>query len=68
MATAAGVNQTSATDLATTSPTFGDYDLDGDLELFVCAWDDRGMTDGNRLFRNDGDGTFTDISEIWKRP
>ncbi len=36
---------------------FGDYDLDGDLDLGVASWDG-----SNRLFRNDGDGTFTDVT------
>jgi len=39
---------------------FGDYDLDGDLDLAVSGWDT--SSDGNRLFRNEGDGTFTDVS------
>ncbi len=39
---------------------FGDYDLDGDLDLFVGGYVfNRG---GNRLFRNEGDGTFTDVT------
>ena len=41
-------------------PTFGDYDLDGDLDLFVASW--VWLSEGNRLFRNDGDGTFTDVT------
>ncbi len=36
---------------------FGDYDLDGDLDLFVC-----GYTTASRFFRNNGDGTFTDVT------
>ena len=43
----------------------GDYDLDGDLDLFVSAWID--APGGNRLFRNDGVGVdgvprFTDVT------
>lgn len=38
----------------------GDYDLDGDLDLFVSAWFD--SPGGNRLFANDGSGSFTDVS------
>lgn len=36
---------------------FGDYDGDGDLDLAVAGW-----FGGNRLFRNNGNGTFTDVS------
>lgn len=39
---------------------FGDMDLDGDPDLFVSTW--VFAPGGNRLFRNDGDGSFTDIS------
>jgi len=34
----------------------GDYDNDGDDDLFVTSWGQ------NRLFRGRGDGTFTDVS------
>ncbi len=59
IAVAAGVQQASPTNTVATGSTFGDYDLDGDLDLFVCTWD--GM-DGNRLFRNDGNETFVDVT------
>ena len=43
---------------------FGDYDLDGDLDLFVAAWS--GEVAGNTLFRNDGVAggvpRFTDVT------
>jgi hypothetical protein len=39
---------------------FGDYDRDGDVDLFVAGFADGNA--GNRLFRNDGDGTFTDVT------
>jgi hypothetical protein len=40
---------------------FGDYDLDGDLDLAVGSW--RQPSGGNRLFRNEGNGTFTDVTD-----
>ena len=39
--------------------SFGDYDLDGDLDLFVSGYQ---YHDGNRLFRNDQNG-FIDVTE-----
>lgn len=36
---------------------FGDIDNDGDLDLYVTN-----HTEDNRLFRNNGDGTFTDVT------
>ncbi len=39
------------------SSAFGDYDLDGDLDLAVAGW-----LGGNRLYQNNGDGTFTDVT------
>ena len=43
--------------------TVGDYDNDGDLDVFLS---DVSTTQGNILFRNNGDGTFTDVLEdMW---
>ncbi|MEL7449978.1 MAG: CRTAC1 family protein [Pseudomonadota bacterium] len=44
---------------------FGDYDLDGHLDLFVSGWHAVGADGalGSRLFRNRGDGTFEDVTE-----
>lgn len=44
---------------------WGDYDLDGDLDLFVCNYDAQFMgyvNSDNQLYRNDGGGNFTDVS------
>src|SRR5262245_16711778 len=56
VATVSGVASTGATDGM--GPAFGDYDLDGDLDLFIPGW----LGGGNRLFRNNGDGTFTQVT------
>ena len=37
---------------------WGDYDSDGDLDLYVANWSHQ----ADKLFRNDGDGAFSDIS------
>ncbi len=36
------------------SSAFGDYDKDGDLDLYIAGW-----YGGNHLYTNNGDGTFT---------
>ena len=37
---------------------WGDYNNDGALDLFVTNW----LDENNVLYRNNGDGTFTDVS------
>jgi hypothetical protein len=52
-----------------TSAAWGDYDGDGYLDLYVVNWscmpecdpEDLGLS-RDRLYRNDGDGTFTDVT------
>lgn len=42
--------------------TFGDFDLDGDLDWFVTAITRPGMPPGNKLYRYDGFRTFHDTA------
>lgn len=58
----AGIRETSFSCTDGFSPAFGDYDLDGDLDLCIAGWID--ADDGTRLFRNNGDGTFTDATDV----
>lgn len=44
--------------LYTKGTSWGDYDNDGDPDLFVSNMGGR-----NRLYRNDGDGRFTDVAQ-----
>jgi len=56
----AGVETTSLVFADGYGASWGDYDVDGDLDLFVCGW--IYLNQGNRLFRNEGDGTFADVT------
>ena len=56
VSTAAGVSAPSA--FATWGVTWGDYDGDGDVDLFTS---NNGAV-ADYLFQNDGDGTFTDVA------
>lgn len=50
-----------------TGVSVADYDNDGDLDLYTVAASqhEEGSPDTyNRLFRNDGDGTFTDVTRL----
>ena len=60
VAVAAGVNVGSPLTYDGTGAAWGDYDLDGDLDLFIAGW--KSNAQGNRLYRNDGDGTFTNAT------
>lgn len=41
---------------------WGDYDNDGLLDVFVTNITDEYMREGNFLWRNNGDGTFSDVA------
>jgi hypothetical protein len=46
---------------------WGDYDNDGNLDLFITIGADHGNTVGaktDQLYRNNGDGTFTDVTTL----
>ena len=64
VAVQAGVNLASPELPDGLGAAFGDYDLDGHLDLFVAGWRKPGGEPalGNRLFHNNGDGTFTDVT------
>ena len=59
VAVAAGVHRTSASAADGFGASFGDYDLDGHLDLAVAGW--RTGT-GNKIFHSNGNGTFTDVT------
>ena len=46
----------------TISATFGDYDLDGDLDLVLAHWGNPQQPDTETLWRNDGHGVFESAS------
>ena len=61
-----GSGQWTSTDIATASGggngAWGDYDNDGHQDLFACGG--QGQTFRNQVFRNNGNGTFTEILNI----
>ena len=46
----------------TQTAAWGDYDNDGDLDLFIGNESSSVLTHPCELFRNNGDGTFTDVA------
>ncbi len=61
VAAAAGVRRTSPDRPDAFGSAWGDYDMDGDLDLLAGGWSDVML--GETLFRNNGDGTFTDVTD-----
>jgi len=53
----AGISGTNSDLVDSFSPAFGDYDLDGDLDLAIAGW-----YGGSVLYQNNGDGTFADVT------
>ncbi len=53
----AGVSTTNPKTADAYGAAFGDYDLDGDLDLAVAGW-----FGGGKIFQNNNDGTFTDVT------
>jgi hypothetical protein len=51
-------SKTGLADRVSVSASFADIDNDGDADLFVTS-----VREGNKLFENDGDGRFTDITD-----
>ncbi len=62
IAARAGVATTSLKQPTGTGASFGDYDLDGDLDLAIASW--FYGEGGNALFRNNGDGTFENVTSL----
>jgi hypothetical protein len=60
VADAAGINAAMPAEADGAGSAWGDYDLDGDLDLFVAGYVQHG--ENNRLIRNNGDGSFTDVT------
>ncbi|WP_298425777.1 FG-GAP-like repeat-containing protein [uncultured Kordia sp.] len=58
-----GIAGLPSTTLYSFGASFGDYDNDGDLDLFLCNKDDAKIIP-NQLYRNNGNGTFTNVSSF----
>lgn len=47
-----------------TGAAWGDYDGDGDQDLYVTNWATAYMVPTNALYENQGDGTFVDVAAL----
>jgi hypothetical protein len=47
----------------TQTAAWGDYDNDGDLDLYIGNESSETITAPSQLFRNNGNGTFTDVAQ-----
>lgn len=56
VAAQAGLAEVNGEDGVSMDCVWGDYDNDGDADLYLVRWG------RNALFRNNGDGTFTDVT------
>jgi len=63
VAAQAGVHQMLPGEAVGLGSAWGDPDLDGDLDLYVSGYPQDLV--GNRMFRNNADGTFTDVTNFW---
>jgi len=59
VATRAGVGRA---DMGSWSAAWSDYDLDGLVDVFVTTGPNRSGASMSALYRNNGDGTFTDVT------
>ena len=48
----------------TQTAAWADYDNDGDLDVYVGNESDKKLEAPGQLFRNEGDGTFTDVAAL----
>ena len=58
----ASVSGTSNQGLYSTGMAWGDYDGDGDLDLYVTNWAASITDAANALYSNNGDGSFTNVA------
>ena len=60
-----GAGGTGNQGLYSTDAAWGDYDNDGDLDLYVANWGTAVSVPVNPLYQNQGDGSFVDVASAW---